>query len=328
MADLPRDLRDALDAAASGASGTALSSSFQRLSTRYREEVAATAPILKSPMDVVTYSAYRMPATFGAVRAALEQAATSRPGFEPASQLDLGGGTGAAIWAASTVWPSLKSVTVVEQVPEAIALGKQLAKGAESPAVRDATWQAGRIDDLGTLAAADVVTVSYVLSELSTAQQEALVQQLAAQRGLVVVVEPGTPTGYERIVTARDQLIAAGHTIVAPCPHSLDCPIPRGRDWCHFASRVNRSAAHRQTKGAELSFEDEKFSYVISTPAVPEPAENRVLRHPQQRKGLVSLRLCTNGGTLEDTIVSKRQGPLYRSARDTEWGDPWPPISP
>ncbi len=214
-------------------------------------------------------------------------------------------------------------MTVLEQVPEAIAMGKKLVAGADSPVLRDAVWKNGRLDGLDS--SADVITVSYVLSELSAAQQEQLVQHLSKQQGFVVLVEPGTPTGYERIVAARDQLIAAGHTIVAPCPHDLDCPIPRGRDWCHFAGRVNRSSLHRQTKGAVLSFEDEKYSYVISTPTGQAHADNRVLRHPQQRKGLVSLTLCTSTGTLEDRIVSKRQGPLYRAARNTEWGDPWPP---
>ncbi|ADB31558.1 Ribosomal small subunit Rsm22 [Kribbella flavida DSM 17836] len=326
MADLPQDLRTALDAVLSNAPSKELSASFQRLSTRYREEQAATAPIMATPTDVVTYSAYRMPATFAAVRSALEQVAAVLPEFGPANQLDLGGGTGAAIWAAADTWPSLSAVTVLEQVTEAIALGKKLARGAASPAVRGASWIPGRLDQSAAFEPADLVTVSYVLSELSATQQQDLVARLCAQQGLVVLVEPGTPGGYERIVAARDQLIAAGHSVIAPCPHDLACPIPRGRDWCHFTSRVNRSAVHRRTKGAELGFEDEKFSYVVTSAVARGQAGNRVLRHPQQRKGLVSLRLCTDAGQLQEAIVSKRQGPLYRAARDTEFGDPWPPL--
>jgi ribosomal protein RSM22 (predicted rRNA methylase) len=53
----------------------------------------------------------------------------------------------------------------------------------------------------------------------------------------------------------------------------------------------------------------------------------RILRHPQQRKGLVSLRLCRADGELADTVVSKRQGELYKAARDVEWGDAWPPAA-
>ncbi|WP_432948591.1 small ribosomal subunit Rsm22 family protein [Kribbella sp. CA-253562] len=323
MADLPQDLRTALDAALSSVPGAQLTATFQRLSTRYREEQAATTPIMATPADVITYSAYRMPATFAAVRSALEQVSLQLPDFTPARQLDIGGGTGAALWAATDVWPSLSAATVLEQVPEAIALGKKLALNAESLAVRDATWTTGRLDQT-TFASADLVTVSYVLSELSTAQQQDLVAQLATQQGLVALIEPGTPGGYERIVAARDQLIAAGHRVIAPCPHNLTCPIPRGRDWCHFTSRVNRSAVHRRTKGAELGFEDEKFSYVVTSPTLQTQAANRVVRHPQQRKGLVSLRLCTGDGELREEIVSKRQGPLYRAARNTEFGDPWP----
>jgi ribosomal protein RSM22 (predicted rRNA methylase) len=40
---------------------------------------------------------------------------------------------------------------------------------------------------------------------------------------------------------------------------------------------------------------------------------------------MVSLKLCTSEGELVDRIVSKRQGPLYKQARDVEWGDAWPP---
>lgn len=323
MAELPQDLRTALEAALSSVPAAQLTSSFQRLSTRYREEQAATSPIMASPADVITYSAYRMPATFAAVRSTLEQTALQLPDFTPTKHLDLGGGTGSAVWAATDVWPGLASVTVLEQVPEAIALGKKLTANAESAAVRSTTWTTARLDQ-STFDAADLVTVSYVLSELSTKQQQDLVDQLAAQQGLVALIEPGTPGGYERIVAARDRLIAAGHSVIAPCPHDLACPIPRGRDWCHFTSRVNRSAVHRRTKGAELGFEDEKFSYVVTSPTLRAHAANRVLRHPQQRKGLVSLRLCTNAGDLTEEIVSKRQGPLYRAARDTDFGDPWP----
>ena len=38
-------------------------------------------------------------------------------------------------------------------------------------------------------------------------------------------------------------------------------------DWCHFTQRLQRSRAHKQVKGAELPFEDEKFAYVALTRA-------------------------------------------------------------
>src|SRR5207244_3373275 len=100
------------------------------------------------------------------------------------------------------------------------------------------------------------------------------------------------------ILAARDLLVAAGLRIAAPCPHSADCPIGPGTDWCHFSARVSRSSLHRQVKGGSLPYEDEKFSYVAAVhpearSAAPRPAAARVLRRPQIRKGQVLLELCT-----------------------------------
>lgn len=86
---------------------------------------------------------------------------------------------------------------------------------------------------------------------------------------------------------------------------------------------------HRDLKAAELNYEDEKFSYVLATrpgdpPQPPAAPADRVLRHPLTRKGLVQFRVCSPDGAAHDRIVSKRQGELYRQARDTRWGDTLP----
>ena len=170
------------------------------------------------------------------------------------------------------------------------------------------------------------MTVSYVLGELPAPDRESLVTRAAGAAQAVVVVEPGTPDGYARIIEARRLLLAAGFTVLAPCPHGGTCPVT-GDDWCHFAARVSRSALHRQVKGGTLPYEDEKFSYVaaLRTETAPPPAAGRVVRHPQIRKGQVLLDLCLPGGALRRETVSKRHGDLYRAARDARWGDDWPP---
>ena len=56
-------------------------------------------------------------------------------------------------------------------------------------------------------------------------------------------------------------LAAAGAHVIAPCPHAADCPLAAA-DWCHFAQRIERTKIHRSVKGAELGYEDEKFSYI------------------------------------------------------------------
>ena len=170
------------------------------------------------------------------------------------------------------------------------------------------------------------MTVSYVLKELTEADRTAVVTEAARVAQAVVIVEPGTPDGYERIIAARELLIGAGLRVAAPCPHSGACPIERGTDWCHFAARVSRSSLHRQVKGGSLPYEDEKFSYVAATRFATSPALSRVTRRPQIRKGQVLLDLCgPEGEGLSRSTVTKRHGALYKAARDAEWGDAWPP---
>lgn len=327
MAELPGDLSAALDEALSGADPAALSRSVQKLIHRYRDGFdPAERMVLASAADVAAYAAYRMPATYAAVVAALERSAELLPGFSPRTHVDVGAGTGAAVWAAAEVWPSIAETTVLEQAPEAISFGRRLAGRADSPAVRDARWRRTVIAGPVRRPAADLVTMAYVLGELPPQVRADAVRSLAAGSGLVVLVEPGTPAGYERIAAARDLLIELGLSVVAPCPHDRACPIPRGQDWCHFAERLNRTALHRRIKVGTLGFEDEKFCYVAAARGARARAAGRVVRRPVRRKGLVSLRLCTEADGMADATVSKRQGEAYRAARKTEWGAPWPPL--
>ncbi|NJP28483.1 rRNA methyltransferase [Microbispora sp. SCL1-1] len=336
VSTLPDDLDDALEASLGRFPTTELTRSVQTLIRQYREGFDRSVPALGTEAAVAAYAGYRMPATYSAVRAALRQVALLAPGFAPETQMDVGGGTGSALWAASAVWPTLRTATVLEQSPSAIAFGRRLAGHAPAVAVREARWQQAFVDRSAPAPTADLVTMSYVLGELSPAVQEDVVGTLArgaaqgaaqgAARGagMLVIVEPGTPAGYARIAAARRLLAASGLHVVAPCPHDGECPIRPGQDWCHFAVRLNRTALHRRIKDGTLSFEDEKFSYVAAS-ARPSPrAESRILRHPVKRKGLVTLRLCTAEDGLADRPVSKRQGETYREARDAVWGDAWP----
>ncbi|ADJ50342.1 rRNA methylase [Amycolatopsis mediterranei S699] len=325
VAVLPDDLSSALDDELARHPVGRLTQSVDRLSARYRQGDAATSPILSSEADVAAYAGYRMPATYAAVHAVLAEAALRAPGFQPRTQVDVGGGTGAAVWAAAAVWPSLTRCTVVEQVAGAIGLGKRLASGAGRAAVRDAEWRRGFVDPAAPAPEADLVTLSYVLGELPEAGRADVVRWLAAESGTVALIEPGTPAGYERIRAARAQLIGLGRHVVAPCPHDAACPIVPGEDWCHFAARLPRSGLHRKLKAGTLGFEDEKFAYVVASRSatVAERPDARIIRHPKKHKGWVALDLCTPDGLKPSVAVSKKQGPRYRAARDAEWGDGW-----
>ncbi len=318
-------LRGALAGLLDGLPPTQTAQAVDRLISHYRGTVPTGAPVLRDRSDVAAYAAYRMPATFEAVRAALDALRAAAPGWAPETHTDIGGGTGAASWAVADTWDSPARTTVLDWAEPALALGRELAAASGIPSLRAAAWQRSRISAALRVESTDLVTVSYVLNELTEGDRTALVTEAARAARAVVIVEPGTPDGYARIIAARDLLIAAGLTVAAPCPHSGACPIEPGTDWCHFATRVSRSSLHRQVKGGSLAYEDEKFAYVAATrfPVVPAPA--RVTRRPQIRKGQVLLELCAEDGGLRRETVTKRHGTLYKAARDAAWGDEWPP---
>ncbi|WP_019064332.1 small ribosomal subunit Rsm22 family protein [Streptomyces prunicolor] len=315
-------LRTALARLLDGLSPRQAAGAVERLIGNYRGATPTDAPILRDRADVVAYAAYRMPATFEAVRSALDAFADAVPEWSPQGHVDVGGGTGAATWAVAATWDGERPVTVLDWAEPALALGKEIA--AANSALRNTSWRRARIGSALTLDPTDLVTVSYVLNELTVPDRAALVDAAATAAQAVVIVEAGTPDGYARVIEARDRLVAAGFHIAAPCPHSAACPIVPGEDWCHFSTRVSRSSLHRKVKGGSLPYEDEKFSYVAAARFPVEPAPARVVRRPQIRKGQVLLDLCETDEQLRRTTVTKRHGDLYKAARDVSWGDPWP----
>ncbi|WP_406351677.1 small ribosomal subunit Rsm22 family protein [Streptomyces sp. NBC_00658] len=316
-------LRTALAGLLDGLPPKAATQAVERLIANYRGRTPTHTPILRDREDVIAYAAYRMPATFEAVRTALDAFADAAPGWAPDSHVDIGGGTGAATWAVNATWEGTRPVTVLDWAEPALALGREIA--AANPELKAAEWHRSRIGAALTIESTDLVTVSYVLGELADADRASVVDAAASAARAVVIIEPGTPDGYARVIDARDRLIGAGFRIAAPCPHSARCPIVPGEDWCHFSARVSRSSLHRQVKGGSLPYEDEKFSYVAATRFPPVPAPSRVVRKPQIRKGQVLLELCEPDESLRRETVTKRHGLLYRAARDAAWGDAWPP---
>ncbi|MFD3932269.1 small ribosomal subunit Rsm22 family protein [Streptomyces sp. NPDC058614] len=316
-------LRTALAGLLDGLPPKTATQAVERLIANYRGETPTHTPILRDRSDVVAYAAYRMPATFEAVRTALSEFADAAPDWAPASHVDIGGGTGAATWAVNATWEGTRPVTVLDWAEPALALGREIA--AANPELKAAEWHRSRIGAALTIESTDLATVSYVLGELTDADRASVVDAAASAAQAVVIIEPGTPDGYARVIDARDRLIGAGFRIAAPCPHSARCPIVPGEDWCHFSARVSRSSLHRQVKGGSLPYEDEKFSYVAATRFPPAPAPSRVVRKPQIRKGQVLLELCEPDESLHRETVTKRHGLLYKAARDAAWGDAWPP---
>jgi ribosomal protein RSM22 (predicted rRNA methylase) len=325
---LPSELAAAIAQETSAFSARELAAAAAELSQKYRAAKPTTARSIKKPADRAAYLLTRLPATFAAISAALSQTAAQLDFQEIHSLLDLGSGPGTAGFAAAEIFLSLERITFVERDAEMLALGRRLSSASRHPALRESRWLGSDLAVFHSQEKFDLVIAAYVLGELSSEIQGKLIREAwSATNDLLAVIEPGTPRGFKNIIAARNQLIAAGSHIAAPCPHDRTCPLTQiADDWCHFAARVERSSLHRRLKSAELGYEDEKFSYVAFSKHPTKPTLARILRHPRHAKGHIQLELCAQEG-LKREVISRKDSSLFRAARHAKWGDSWPPLA-
>ncbi|MDB5494100.1 MAG: methyltransferase [Phenylobacterium sp.] len=321
--ELPAALRAAIARELEGVSRKDLAARAARTSEAYRSG-RTSAAVIRTGDDALAYALARLPATYAACAAVFSEARRLAPGFTPATLLDAGAGPGGAGWAAAEAWPGLANVTWLDASAPFLTLAARLAaegpRPLRTPDVLRADLAAG-----GDWPGADLVVASYALAELPPAAQARTVAALwAACDGVLALVEPGTPAGFQRIVAARQALIVAGADLLAPCPHARACPLA-APDWCHFAVRLPRSRDHRLAKGAELPFEDEKFAYLIAArPGLAPPGRSaRVLAPPRANKAGIAFKLCAPEGLAAHT-VARRDKPAHAVARRLGWGDAWP----
>jgi ribosomal protein RSM22 (predicted rRNA methylase) len=314
---LPAELRAALDAKLEGLARLDVAARAAAISMTYRE--GGNSGTIASETDALAYALARMPATYAAVAASLNALKEIRPDFAPQSLLDIGAGPGTASWAAAGAFSTLASFTQLDANPALRALALEFARDSSRPGIANyALGPAGA--SLGQAGDADLVIASYLIGELGERERRDLVDAMWAKTcDTLVIVEPGTPAGYARIIAARAQLIASGAHVAAPCPHDRKCPL-QSPDWCHFAQHLPRSRAHMQMKDAEVPFEDEKFSYVVLTRTPVAKRPSRVLAPPVAGKAEITAKLCTPDG-VTFAKVPRRDKPAYARARRWSWGD-------
>ena len=315
--DLPAELRAAIEAKLQGVAREAIARRAAQISKTYRDGGNSTT--IASDGDALAYALVRMPATYAAVVACLNALCELMPNFAPTSLLDAGAGPGTAAWAAAEAFPSLQSFALLDSNASLGSLALELAR--KSTRLQAITYRRGdACAHLGEAEPADLVVASYMIGEVGEPERHALAERLwASASDTLLLIEPGTPSGYARIVSLRQHLIASGAHVAAPCPHDGPCPL-RTPDWCHFTQRLPRLRAHMQVKGAELPFEDEKFSYVVLTRTPHGGRFARVLAQPVVSKVDVTAKLCTVQG-LEIRKVPHRDKASYARARRWRWGD-------
>lgn len=300
-----------------------------------------------SPEAALTYLAHRYPACWATNYRVLYELARRAPDFQPASILDYGAGPAPGLAAAQQVWPgTFQQAVAVEPSGHMGEIGKYLTADLRLPVVE---WRRCLYDSLETF---DLVIASYVQMEMrGQSSRDAVIKQLwnrLSPGGVLVLIEPGTPTGFRFIHHTRELFISRvgleNFHFVAPCPHEGMCPVAlTGRDWCHFAQRVRRTPHRLYNKGSARRFmEEEKFSFLCirkapgprvlyqSQEEAPTAHEKsyfwpRVLFPAIKAQQHTLVDVCSAPQNFERLSVSKSKPHSfgYRYSRQALWGDLW-----
>eukprot|EP01114_Cavostelium_apophysatum_P007553 TRINITY_DN19678_c0_g1_i1.p1 TRINITY_DN19678_c0_g1~~TRINITY_DN19678_c0_g1_i1.p1 ORF type:complete len:466 (+),score=14.22 TRINITY_DN19678_c0_g1_i1:31-1428(+) len=292
------------------------------------------------------YVAHRLPGVYGCTYRVFNEIALRMPEFCPQTILDFGSGPGTAIWSAKQVWQrGITSALAVEPSTAMSEVASQLLRDYV-----DTQWRRFLFHSKENVQH-DLVVSSYVLTELSTQEERnAIVSNLwlhTRPGGVLVIVEPGTPLGFDIIKEAR-QLVLSSTTsatekpeVVTPCPHSDRCPMKK-ESWCHFAQRIERIDIQLLAKAnSSVSYEDEKFSFVAirkgqsagvadAKNQAADTADNlsswknwdKIIRAPIKKAGHIVIDTCSTDGELSRNVITKSQGTnIYKAARRSHWGD-------
>jgi ribosomal protein RSM22 (predicted rRNA methylase) len=274
--------------------------SAQELRAKYHNQ--------KSHEDLhAEYILSRMPSTYAAIKYVLQNLPS-----ELETVLDLGCGPGTALIPCIEYFPNLKSYVGIDGDAKFIRLNKHVYES-----IPQANWQ---IHDYlkADLPSADVVLCSYTLGE-NTEIENKIKRLLDAASSYLVLIEPGTPKGFQMLSRARKLAMDLGVFVVAPCMGEYECPM-KNDDWCHFSVSLQRLPEQQQFKKGSLSYEDEKVSYIVLSKTKPTlESAKRIIKKPRLRGKHMLVDLCSEKG-YEKKVIGKSDD-LYKAIKKKSWGD-------
>ena len=287
------------------------------ISEKYRKNDNDGKRLLTESDEAVAYALSRMPATYEADYSAINKTLENN-NFNINTVFDIGAGTGSATWAITELVDNSPNITCFEREDSMIKVGKKLMSYSEK--LKNTEWKKFDIVKDEINQTADFIMVSYMINELPKNEVNKIISKLwKATNKILFVIEPGTPRGFSNIKQIRSQLLQENAHIIAPCPHENECTLPQD-DWCQFTARVQRSKIHKLFKDGQLSYEDEKFSYIAFSKQTVNIADNRILRHPIINKGYTEFKICTKLG-IQNMKLSKKDGYKYKKSKKKNAGD-------
>ena len=320
--ELPLDIKELLERLLDDYPLRILKESSFNIINKYnnKEDISNGDNHINKEIDAKVYSVIRYPSTFKAFSDSLEYSLSHLDDIDITSVLDVGAGSAAASIACLYQLNHLNKIDLLEKEDVMINIGEYLLSRLDTKGV-DIKYHNMDItkDDISSYKK-DLVISSYVLNELDHSNIIKVINKMwDSTNKALLVVEPGTPKGYEIIKLIRDHLISKGGYILAPCPHMDKCSLP-SNDWCHFSTRVARSKLHKALKGGDAPYEDEKYCYIAFSKSPCTRCTNRILRHPQISSGFITMEVCSPGG-LKTIKVTKKDKEMFRIVRKAKSGD-------
>ncbi|MGL4636961.1 MAG: small ribosomal subunit Rsm22 family protein [Beijerinckiaceae bacterium] len=320
MSLLPSVVRSRLAALSEGVKRSDLAVRSGKITDNYLNKRNSSVSMHKAE-DALAYAIARMPATFAATHKAIAAMLQATDALAPKTILDVGCGPGTAAIAALEAFASAEAITLMDRNGPFLKLavdlvGTMLVSQSLSSVDCDIQRQP-------EFPKADLVLASYVMVEMDVAAATALATKLWSSTGqALVLVEPGTPEGFKRLLEIRQTLIGQGANVAAPCTHENICPMPTaGDNWCRFMARVQRSRDHRMLKEAALAYEDEPYAYLaLLRPPVAGRKSHRIVGRNAMTKIGVSLPACGKDG-LETLYASKREAEKHKYFKKLDWSD-------
>src|ERR1700722_13744183 len=209
---LPFELISEIEVLVKGISLTAIKDARQSLTAIYKD-VDNVSP-LKSDALRLAYLIARLPATYAVVYKVLSEMRLRCDSVH--SLLDVGAGPGTVLLAAQEMALPLASATMVERDPGFIQLGKKILKTTDNQ-----HWICQDITTDLKLMPHDLVVASYSFGELRQKDRMKVLEKFwLLTNKILIVIEPGTKMGFETLKMIRENLLAQGGFLVAPCPHS------------------------------------------------------------------------------------------------------------
>jgi len=285
--------------------------------------------------DVLGYLALRTPATYAQLYGAMFNIVEMLPSWKPISILDIGSGPGTAVWAASDIWTSINKVTCLERDHNFSRIGKEILQSS-LPELINLNW---KTIDLSVSKPEldvkfDLVTIGSVLNEMTNKQRKDILEFAYNHcKGVLLVVEPGTPYGLEAIKQASILLHAHEGTLIAPY---IDNTLPLSdHEKIRFTQKIIRPEFHRRIRQKQRKinntsdkrllpasdWEKTKYGYVaMSTIPTKITPFARLIAKPAIFKSHIELKILTKNGVKNQRIL-KRDKPYYKFAKKMKWGE-------